>query len=203
MSNKKPHEEIPDQNTGGSNDIEYSHACKDPADARALYQEAKERLLSVNNWQEYAGKGSAGFQLFDHKGEKVERKLQKGDFFQIDIPGPGSKAGDGYDWVQVEEVEEQGSADSDCLLIRVRPTQSPVNSKKDVAHFFSEEASSNFLLERKGVVLLAAVYGRNEVPNTKTDGLLDKARNFLIGGPAAAGVSKLQWKSLVKGLIGR
>jgi hypothetical protein len=45
------------------------------------------------------------------------------------------------------------------------------------------------------------VYGRNEKPNTDTETLSDKARNAAVAGGAITGFSKLQWKSLVNGLV--
>ncbi len=83
----------------------------------------------------------------------------------------------------------------------MRPSSSPTNSDEDVAHFFSDDATSNFIVRRKQLTLTAGVYGRNEVPNTETKKLVDKARNALVGVPAAAGFAKLQWKKLVDGLL--
>ena len=59
----------------------------------------KDRLQNVNQWKEYAGNISADFRLVDKAGREVQRQAKKGDYFKIDIPGPGSQSGDGYDWV--------------------------------------------------------------------------------------------------------
>ncbi len=122
--------------------------------------------------------------------------------FQIDIPGPGPVSGDGYDWVQIEAMEELETPEIEQLTIRVRPATSPKNEKSDVAHFFSAEATSNFLVQREGNTVTAAVLGRNEKPNTEADTIVDKARNAAVATGAVTAFSKLQWTSLVKGLIG-
>lgn len=44
----------------------------------------------MNNWHHLAGIISAKFQLVNASVDKVNRKAEKGDYFQIDIPGPGS-----------------------------------------------------------------------------------------------------------------
>ena len=102
--------------------------------------------------------------------------------------------------MQVEAIEEIHEGEDRCFTIRVRPAPSPVNDAPAVAHFFSDDATSSFVarLERKSVT--AAVYGRNEKPNTKTDSFGDAARNIAIAGGAISGFSKVQWKSLVNGL---
>ena len=67
--------------------------------------------------------------------------------------------------------------------------------------FFKEDATSTFIVERDGNNLRAAVHGRNELPNTKADKPLDKARNAIVGLGAMLGLSNPQWKSLVKGIL--
>jgi len=39
------------------------------------------------------------------------------------------------------------------------------------------------------------------VPNNKTEKIVDKIRNTVVGSAAIAGVSKIQWKMLAKGLL--
>jgi hypothetical protein len=48
---------------------------------------------------------------------------------------------------------------------------------------------------------LPAVYGRNEKPNLDTEKLADKLRNAAVAAGAITAFSKLQWKSLVNGLV--
>ena len=161
----------------------------------------RRRLLNINHWQKYASPATAAFYLCDDKGVEVERPPQKGDHFKIDIPGPGSITGDGFDWVQIEGLEEINEEDEESIAIHVRPVTNPTNEKQDVAHFFSDEATSCFIVERKKNQVSAAVYGRNEKPNTSAEKIVDKARNAAVATGAVSGFSKLQWKSLVKGFL--
>ena len=159
-------------------------------------------MLSINRWKEWAGALSADFKLTDAQGTEVNGNPQKGYYFKIDIPAPGIVSGEGYDWVQIEEVKEEAENDCEFIAIRVRPAPSPVNEKTDVAHFYSDEATSNFIVRRDGTKVTAGVYGRNEKPNVKkSDTVIDKIRNAVVGTGGVSGFSKLQWKALVSGLL--
>ncbi|MDB5252308.1 MAG: hypothetical protein JWP27_1477 [Flaviaesturariibacter sp.] len=193
---------IPGQDGGAQSNTEASKTFENVAKAQEFFKDVCGRLRHVNRWHDIAGALSAEFQLTDADGQPVDRPVEKGDYFRIDIPGPGTRAGDGYDWVQVESVDEVADEEEEALSIRVRPAPAPVNPNPDVAHFFSPEATSCFQVRRQGNHVIAAVYGRNEKPNTDAGKLVDKARNVAVATGAITGAAKLQWKSLVEGMIG-
>ena len=201
MEQKKADELIPQQETGNKSDTEAIQECSNIEEAKKLFRMAKERLLDVNSWHQTAGALTADFQLCDASGEVVSRPVQKGDHFRIDIPGPGTVTGEGYDWVRVEDIVALEEGDDESIVIRVRPATNPHNDREDVAHFFTEEATSNFMVKRVGNKVSAEVHGRNEKPNTEAEKLVDKARNTAVATGAVTGFAKLQWKSLVNGLI--
>lgn len=201
MGADKTHEAVPEQQSGVQSNTESSVDFSSEEEAKSFYKKARERLLQVNRWHHYAGALTADFQLTDKSGKEVDRLADTHDHFKIDIPGPGPATGDGFDWVKVEAIEEKEDEDGQSTTIRVRPATNPNNVKKDVAHFFSEEATSCFVVRRQGTTVIAAVYGRNEKPNTHSEKLADKARNVAVASGAITGFSKLQWKSLVNGLV--
>jgi hypothetical protein len=194
---------IPEQNTGAQSNTAETTTFDSPTQAKAFYEEVKQRMLHVNGWQGWAGAATARFQLTDGTGNEVDRAVQQGDHFKIDIPGPGPITGEGYDWVKVETIEEQDTPEMEEVAVQVRPATNPNNDMPDVAHFFSEEASSCFIVRREGNSVTAAVHGRNEKPNTQAEKLVDKARNAAVATGAVTAFSKLQWKSLVTGLLKR
>jgi len=196
---------LPPQEEGAVTNIEATEELKRIEEARELFTAAKKRLLNVNQWDKVCGKMSAVFKLTDEKGNEIEGSPKVGNHFKIDIPGPGTASGDGYDWVRVEAVEENqdDKDDTESILIRVRPADNPTNNDNNVAHFFSGKATSNFVVSREKNTVTAAVYGRNEVPNTSTDKPLDKTRNAVVGTTAIAGFSNPQWKSLANGILGK
>jgi len=194
---------VPIQRKGAKSSTHYSIKASDLNAARELFKKARMNLLNVNKWHELAGALSAKFQLTDEKGNAINDNLRKGNYFSISIPAaPGSSVGNGNDWVKVETLEEQKNNNTDWIAIRVRPAKSPLqHNSAETAHFFTDDASSSFCLERKGRKVTASIYGRNEKPNIKAKTLTDKIRNVLIAFSAMIGLSKSQWTSLVRGIL--
>ena len=195
--------EIPKQTSGTQTNTEHTVKAHSREEAKNIYRRACKRLLNINIWHKLGGTASAEFELIDKNGKEEDRLAKENDYFKIKIPAPGSSAGDGYDWVKVEKIEDRSDADAEeeSFLMRVRPSQDPNNKNTDVAHFLSDDATSTFIISRKNNTVTASVHGRNEKPNTEAKGILDKIRNAVVGSTAAAGVSKIQWKLLVKGLL--
>jgi hypothetical protein len=201
MENKTADNLIPEQQTGGESNTVAEVVLSNEQEAKQFFVVACQRVMNVNEWHHLAGAASADFILCDAIGNEVKRTAEKGDFIKIDIPGPGTVSGEGYDWVQIEAIEKVQSPEEESLLMRVRPATNPLNEKDDTAHFFTEEATSNFVVRRQGLTIKAEVHGRNEKPNIKAETVVDKARNAAVATGAITAFSKLQWKSLVNGLV--
>jgi tellurite resistance protein len=101
----------------------------------------------------------------------------------------------------VKSISENNTGNEESITVTVQPSTNPLNDKDDVAHFFSEEASSSFVVKRVEKKITAGVFGRNEKPNTEAESFIDKARNVAVAAGALSGFSKLQWKSLVNGIM--
>lgn len=193
---------VPDQQQGAQKDIIHKVQAIDQNDARRLFLAARNRLVDVNHWNEYSALGH--FQLVDGDGNDAFRTAEIGDYFRIDIKAPGPVAGNGYDWVKIEAIADHSDVEGfeEYMAMRVRPARNPLDEKKeDTAHFFSDESTSTFLVKREGTVVTASVFGRNEIPNTDTSNLIDKLRNQVVAASAIAGLSNIQWRSLVVGLL--
>jgi hypothetical protein len=203
VSERKNDPIVPKQRTGKAIDATGSLSLKDENEAKAFFSVVKNRLQNVNEWADLSGNLSATFQLVDADGMEVRRNLQQGDYFKIDIPGPGSKTGDGYDWVLIEEVENESISDSESFSFRVRPTGNPQNKNNDIAHFYSQESTSTFTVSRKGCNVEAAIRDRNTKPNTTANSPVDKIRDSVVGTIGVLSFSKIQWQNLVDGLLSR
>jgi len=165
------------------------------------FHNARSRLGSINQWQDFAGTTSASFNLFDALGQQITRFPKIGDFVRIDIPGPGSLIGSGYDWVKVTQFDDRPE---DCyILITLQPSVPPANIRRqdEVAHFFKATASTNIEIKVQNLSLQVNYFGRNEETNNTSDLLMENIRNSLIGFGAKLGFSYPQWKKLVKGLL--
>lgn len=192
---------IPDNTEGKAITSEAVAELATVQEAKALFAIARERLLYVHRWGKITGKLSADFQLTNSEGKEVDRLAQVGDHFRIDIPGPGSSAGEGYDWARVEAVKEMHEDNVDSVALLVRPAPDPCSDNKNVAHFYSEKSTSTFVVTREGTKVTAAVYDRNIEANDETKSVIDKARNTVVGLGAKHGLSKLQWKALAEAII--
>ncbi|QDW25110.1 hypothetical protein FFJ24_009930 [Pedobacter sp. KBS0701] len=144
-------------------------------------------------------------QLFDRKGLEPERVASDGDFIRIDISGPGTSEGKGYDWFHIESMEHYSNAESDTdfTVFVARPCSVPDQMGSKAAHFFSLSATSTFLVFRKGGTVSAEVHGRNEVPYVHQAGILDNVRNIMVNAGNSLGKSYLQWDLLVSRILSR
>jgi hypothetical protein len=148
------------------------------------------------------GKLFATFNLVSNTGELLSGEPSEGNYFRIDIPGPGSKAGDGYDWVILEAIDSQESSETETFGFRVRPAENPKGKiTGDTAHFYSPESTSTFTVERRGNKVTAAVRDRNIKPNTDSEETSDQVRDAVIGTAGLLGFSKIQWQQLTDGIV--
>lgn len=198
-----PQHELPEHEHGAKKDLKHSYNAESAEYAEELFVIAKNRLLDVNNWDKTAEVASATFCLADHHGKDLHRKAHKGDYIRINIPGPGSKTGDGFDWVYIEQIvyDDYPDEHTESILMQVRPASAPTNDNRDIAHFFRDDATSTFVIERHGKLLIAHYYGRNELPNIETEKLIDTIRNAAVAAGAVIGLSDVQWNNLIKGFL--
>ncbi|MDI3319331.1 hypothetical protein [Pinibacter soli] len=189
--------DIPKQTKGSSKDIKEVAHCKTPDEAMRLFNQGRYKLLNVNNWNEWCDNDGADFCLMDETGKNLEGIADVGDFIRIDIPGPGSNEGKGYDWVKIVNIENKDG----LFTMTVKPASDPNVATTDTTHFFDKDASSTFEISLNDKDVLAAVHGRNEKPNTEVHNFFDKIRNFVVGKTAIAGFANLQWHKLVKGVL--
>lgn len=192
--------QIPKQENGGKVDTSAKAEFTTLESAAAFYDTAKKRLLNVSNWSEICKLPISTFILTDNSGNTIHREASEGDYIKIDIPGPGTHAGDGFDWVRIEKITEEVDKDRATLTLQARPTANPIANEPSIAHFFTAQASSTFQIKRIGLTVFAEEHGRNEVPNTDTSSITDNVRNTLVGWTAKLGFSYPQWTSLVKGI---
>lgn len=194
---------IPENIVGKANDIEHTVTLPDSEQAKDTFKRAYKRLLNVPVWHELCGAASAEFVLTDSTGKEVHRLAEPGDHFKIDIPGPGTKTGDGYDWAQVEKIEDNSAPEnsSENFGLRVCAAKNPQSASEATAHFFKGDATSTFIIQRAGNTVIASYHGRNEIVNTDTGEALDNLRNTMVAGVALAAISKFQWSALMKGLL--
>jgi hypothetical protein len=197
---------IPDEREGWAITATSSRTEADIRAAQSLYALAGKRLLDVNRWETLL-KGKLGaFQLSDENGQELDGLARAGCFLRIDIVGPGTESGDGYDWVRIEAVETFENDNIEQIAMRVRPAPKPGSDVEapgveTPAHFYNEHATSTFTVTREGECVTASIYDRNTSVNTEGEGLMEKVRNTVFGFFGKIAFSKIQWKDLTDGLL--
>jgi hypothetical protein len=194
---------IPENKKGKHTDIEHSITAHDRNEALAIFKRSVKRMLNINIWHKLAGIASAHFSLTDISGKEIQRLAASGDFIKIDIHGPGPSSGDGFDWVNIETLEDNSNpnGEEESVAMRLRPSKQPGVQSSKAAHFFTKDATSTFIIYRKQNIITSFYHGRNEVLNADTEKITDNVRNFIMGGVALAGVSEMQWTALIKSFL--
>lgn len=200
---KHAEDTIPEQQTGRATSFSEERSFATGQEAHENFKKAASKLLNVNDWHVYAGPGSSRFCLTNNLGEDVAGFAKEGFLINIDLPVPGSDAGDGLEWVMIEKIEAAGNARSveEYLSMTARPVPNPRQPDAEIAHFYKDAATSTFIVKRTGKVVTAAVYGRNETANNQGVDLHDKIRNTLVALSARIGLAGPQWKKLASGLL--
>lgn len=192
---------VPEQRTWQSSFTHSRINCRNNNHAKECYTIASGRLRNVNRWNDYAGKPTASFQLFDETGNAVNRPVQKADYLRINIPGPDNPDGDGADWVQVQQVGEKQAEERQLTFITVKAASNPLVRETTPSHFFDQPATSTFLIYRKQLTVMAIVFGRNEHSNLQSTNAVARVRNWFVYIGAQLGLANLQWKALTLGLL--
>lgn len=195
--------QVPEQTAGSEMDAVEKVYCPSVAEAKEFYHTVKRRLTDINAWAAMARLPMSSFKLFDYAGRAIERNAGEGDFIRIDIPGPGTRTGHGYDWVIIEALVEETEKGAEAISMRVRPAAHPLGEDERVAHFLKSCATSTFQVKRLGNCVSAEEHGRNEVANLDTGHIFDNIRNAIVGAGAKIGFSYPQWKTLVVGLLSK
>ena len=203
-SKKKDAAVVPLNTEGKQVDIEKSVSKTSTELAIGTFKKVCERLLRPVMWEKLQDGPGATFSL-----EKLNNKsenatiMEVNDYLKIDIPGPGPREGEGFDWVIVENIDlDVDAAADESFTIRLRASTNPNNKQNNTtSHFFKDSATSTFIIKRKENIISASYHGRNEIPNVEGVNLHDKIRNSFVAMGALAGLSELQWTTLLNGLL--
>lgn len=165
--------------------------------ARREFERSKEKLFNINRWTDLEGINST-FELFDEQGRKTTAfKPKIGYFIKIVLPASAIE-----NWVKITDIKEE----VDSAEFVVHPSEQPTPQSEDEAetikHFFIEEASSTFRVERQGTKLVGYEIGRNEGINNKGKEAGSRALlNTLVAEGGWAGIQALQWDKLTSYLV--
>jgi hypothetical protein len=136
---------IPENVKGKKNDLFESLHVQTEEQAQNIFQQAINRMSNPFRWHELTDLPAKFLPATDAEID-LAHPLQEGNFFRIEIPGPGTNNGSGYDWVRVEAVEDKRNpqADLESFGMTFRACSNPFNGSMVTAHFFKSLATSSF-----------------------------------------------------------
>ncbi|MFO7823104.1 MAG: hypothetical protein R6V72_04140 [Cyclobacterium sp.] len=172
------------------------HEYKNLQDARDAFMRSKSKLFDVDQWSQMQGISST-FELYGTNGQRKSGKnIAVGDYILINLPGPLPE-----NWVRITSLVDQ----EEVAEFVVSPSEKPFereNNDEKVSHFFKDDATSTFRVERVGKCLIAFEIGKNEIVNN--DGEQAGGRdwiNTMMAEGGWLGFQKLQWKNLTEYLV--
>ena len=193
---------IPEHQKGHQLDCSDSAEFKLLSHANEFYEVAKNRLLSIEQWDDISQFSAATFSLHRGHTDLAEKNtLIEGDYVKIKVPMQSRANEEGYDWVKIEDIDINEDVSFKRTCITLRPSDDPTKESLKTAHFFTSFATSTICIEQQENVISAIYAGRNQLANTDTDNLSAEIRNRLVTFGAKLGASYPQWTSLVKGLV--
>ena len=174
--------------------VESSVVALTPRHATELFSNAVQRLLDIRKWHTLPCSLLTELKLTDHSGLQVDRQIHEDDYFIV----KGENGGE--EWIKIERVffqcDPQGPREA--LTVRARPSLSPLTAEEGPIR-----PSNTFKVMRHGLNISVTVYGKNdEEANSNSDAETndDGARPDSTVG-AIPGVARVQWRSLVNGIL--
>ena len=176
-----------------------SHAARkfaNPSDAEKNFNRLKEKLFRIESWNNESL--ATSFELFDGDGNtRRDQSAKVGDFMKTTLPGSGKD-----DWVKIIDIHEAPEE----IVLTVKPSFDPTEKKADktvTSHFFTDESTNNFCLQKAGPSLNFYVVGLSEKTNTEeTQNFLETARNAATANLGRyLGIQKAQWKTFCENFL--
>ncbi|MFC5271538.1 hypothetical protein [Adhaeribacter terreus] len=154
--------------------------------AKAIFPEARKRLFGINNWPENTPV-TTPFELYNTSGHKTDSEPQIGYFIKITLPGVPIE-----NWVEITELQDK----PDLATFTVHPCPNPFNNEPETQHFFVQETSSTFKVQRQENLISASETGRNEFINNQEEAGNRAALNTIIAEGGWTVFQKILWQNL-------
>ncbi len=169
--------------------------CSSETEAKNVFQRLIQKLFNIEQWN--AESNLSSFALFDENGfAKMEKIAAVGDFMRITLPGSGKD-----DWVKIVEIHDA----ADEIVLTVQPSPNPTDKEDNstTSHFFTNDSTNNFCLQKNGIKLNFYVIGLGEKSNTEdTSGTIETVRNFATANIGHfLGIQKAQWQNFCENFV--
>lgn len=175
---QQTHYLVPAHMGGLETDITHTATTDIIEEAEDLFVDAKNRLMDVCRWAEYASLPNIRFALADSHRHPVKRKARRADHILIDSGAPGTPHEE-HDAYIIEALEYDDYPDNNFETFAIRMHAS------DATEDNNDEGSATIVIERSGLKV-SAIY---------------HARNKAAGNELWHGLTHADWQALVHGLI--
>ena len=192
---------IPGQ-TGSHAGATSRHKAESRHLAAVLFNEAKQRLLDINNWGRLCGNEGTEFRLTDAKGELLPDSAPVvGNLIRIKLPVSTSQKE--FRWLKIEKFEHTKDLlqDEELFGFCVKPVKDPSGRFDRSPSMHVNNDCNSFLICRTGCLLTAVEYDVNDVSRTESISLLTRLKSQVIAVWSMTGLVRPQWKKLLTGII--
>ena len=164
-------------------------------EAEKLFSILHRKLFQIEHWNVCSNIST--FELFDETGKAQPTKpAAAGDFVKITLPGSGKD-----DWVKIISIDEA----QDETILTLKPSPNPVDkeNQQTTSHFFTDDSTNNFCLQREAEKINFYVIGLDETANTEeTSGVLETVRNYATAKLGCLlGIQKTQWETFCSNFL--
>lgn len=191
---------IPGQKTTNHTGATSRHKAESRHCAVVLFNEAKQRLLDINNWGRLCGNAGAEFRLTDETGELLPGSMPVvGNLIRVKLPASANKAG--FSWLKIEKFEHSKDLlkDEELFGFSVKPIKDPTDLFKKNKDVYT--GTNSFLICREGSLLTASEYDINDMESIEAASLFNKIKSYITSVWVMTGLANTQWKKLLNGII--
>lgn len=172
-------------------------------DALVLFNEAKLRLLDINNWTKLCNGKHSEFCLTDKHGMLLQTSVPSvGNLIRIRLPIPAHSMDEHFSWVRIEHFENRKDLlkDEEMFGFCVRAVNGPLNSlETDQLHEYKNEMISYFLIYRKASTIMAVEREKNS--HASAPSLFKKLCYSIIDVLSVIRFTQPKWKRLLNGVL--
>jgi hypothetical protein len=193
----------PNPEGGLHKDILYHHCCSNTDDATALFVEAKERLLDVDNWHRTAGCNQIRFRLYDTTGQQQQRHARQHDLILAERTEQGPRDEGSQEWMRIGALTYDDYPDEqrERMSMELRPATDPHYQEDDTEAVLNHMTACCLMIERKGSLIEACCQPCHSEHHPDMRSAVPRDRDAAPPPGTLMGMSEVHWASLVSGLI--
>lgn len=194
------HHIIPAEKASGYTGASCTYSAESRHAALVLFNEAKTRLLNINEWGNLCHSSPAGFNLTDASGNLIDTTPVVGNLIRIRLPLLQGQPELKYAWARIEnfECKKDLLKDEDLFGFSIRPVSGPVKAESELV--YSSNMMSYFFIFRKASNI-TVIEHENTLEKTNGISIIARMKLLFMELLSALRLSRSRWKNLVHGIL--